>query len=142
MFLDNMHKMFFLFQAILFVDNSSYSWCEFWKTACWAWDSQLKDEATPRPFSLSVQSVDCATELINTYLMLYTALWAMGSMSPRCKRITWHISPLLPCSSVSPLIQEEILINYTTTDSCFCLLLGMSDSVISLTDERTLQFSK
>lgn len=91
-----------------------------------------------------ISAVSGLCHRINQYIFnaVYTPQWAIGSMSLRCKTITWHISPLLPCYSVSPLIQEEILINYTTTDSCFCLLLGMSDSVISLTDKRTVQFSK
>lgn len=91
------------FQTILFVDNSSYSWWGFWKSACWAWDSlaQLEKEAMPQPFSLplTMQSVDCATELINTYLMLCTlhsglsAVWAWGA--------SWWLGRFPLCSHVS-----------------------------------------
>lgn len=104
-----------------------------------------EEEVMPQPLSLSLtmQSVECSTELMNTYLMLCTlhsglsAVWAWGA--------SWWLGRFPLCShvkSVSSLIQKEILINYTATDSCFWLLLGMSDSVISLTDKSTLQFSK
>lgn len=89
--------------SIQFVDSSSYSWWGFWKSACWAWDclSQLEEGEMPQPFSLSltVQLVDCATELINTYLMLCTlhsglsSVWAWGA--------SWWFGRFPLCSHVS-----------------------------------------